>query len=736
MPIDERAEALSRITQAIGRSLELGDVFARVAEAARLLLPFDAAGVTLVADPEHVRVYAVSGDHAEASGPGRISERTGYSPRLWPAGELPASRIADAREELDAAYPVDARILADGFRSVLRVPLAAQDELLGFQWFVSRQPDAFTEEHERAVRPIADLVTLALQHERLFGRERERRRRREVLDALLPAIAQALDVREVLRKISDAAQQVLAHDFVLIVLLGGDGKSARMYAITDGEIMLPEVPLTPEAAHSFTLESIVIRDVEIVPGDPPRARFHVTHPRGAPPWVDTEVHPGHMKLLMQNKPRAQLRVPLRQDGRTLGSLIISSRKPDAYTEADVDVARRIGDVIELAMAHQRLAEEMRRAAEERGRAERLEAKVAMLREELESRTRHRALGDSPSWRHVLQQAAKVAAVETTVLLQGESGTGKEVVARLVHGASPRKDGPFVAINCAALPEQLLESELFGYERGAFTGALTAKPGRIEQAAGGVLFLDEVGEMSPVVQAKLLRVLQEREFERVGDSKTVRVDVRVVAATNESLEDEIDAGRFREDLYYRLNVVPIPLPPLRERREDIPLLAQFFLKRYGEQNRRDVPDLTPDLTDALLAYDWPGNVRELENTIERLVVLSEGRKLSADLLRFGKPKYALRNRRPKADDVPGLVRRLVEVGIRTPPPNGAKLYDFLVGGVERELIEQVMRQADDVKVTAADRLGINRNTLHKKLDEFDRADRGTTDAITPPAGDGG
>jgi Nif-specific regulatory protein len=305
----------------------------------------------------------------------------------------------------------------------------------------------------------------------------------------------------------------------------------------------------------------------------------------------------------------------------------------------------------------------------------------------------------------------------SVLLIGETGTGKEVIAKALHKRSQRATGPYIRVNCGALHENLLESELFGHVKGAFTGAVENKTGRFEAAHGGTIFLDEISSMSAKLQVKLLRVLQEREFERVGDSKTIRVDVRVVAATNESLEEEIEAGRFREDLYYRLNVVPIPLPPLRERRDDIIPLAQFFLRRYGEQNRRDVPDLTPEISKALLAYDWPGNVRELENTIERLVVLTDGKHIPAGLLRFGRPKYSLRSTKRRTDDVPGLVRRLIEVGVHTPPPSGSKLYDFIVGGVERELIEQVMRQCDDVKVTAADRLGINRNTLHKKLEQY-------------------
>jgi Nif-specific regulatory protein len=215
------------------------------------------------------------------------------------------------------------------------------------------------------------------------------------------------------------------------------------------------------------------------------------------------------------------------------------------------------------------------------------------------------------------------------------------------------------------------------------------------------------------------VLQEREFERVGESRTIRVDVRVIAATNQALEDEIEAGRFRDDLYYRLNVVPIPLPPLRERRDDIVSLAQFFLKRYGELNRREVPELTDELKTALQGHEWPGNVRELENTIERLIVLSNGRAVPNDLLRFGRPRYALRGSKPKSDDVQGLIQQLVRVGVASPVPSGKKLYDFLVGGLEQALIEEVIKLCDGVQVKAADRLGINRNTLHKKLDQFER-----------------
>jgi DNA-binding NtrC family response regulator len=341
------------------------------------------------------------------------------------------------------------------------------------------------------------------------------------------------------------------------------------------------------------------------------------------------------------------------------------------------------------------------------------------------------VGASPAMQEVYRLTRLAAPTTASVLLIGETGTGKEVIAKAIHKLSRRSDGPYIRVNCGALHENLLESELFGHVKGAFTGAVDNKTGRFEAAHGGTIFLDEISSMSPKLQVKLLRVLQEREFERVGESRTIRVDVRVIAATNQSLEEEIEAGRFRDDLYYRLNVVPIPLPPLRERREDIPALAQFFLRRYAEQNRREVPDLTPELLNALSMHEWPGNVRELENTIERLVVLASGKTVSADLLhRFGRPKYTLRSARPQADDVPGLIQKLVRVGVQAPPPNGQKLYDHLVGGLERVLIEQVMQMCRGVQVQAAKQLGINRNTLHKKLDQFAAEDRGESAEAEP------
>jgi len=249
---------------------------------------------------------------------------------------------------------------------------------------------------------------------------------------------------------------------------------------------------------------------------------------------------------------------------------------------------------------------------------------ANLRAELSERYDFsRLIGDSGAMRQVYEQIAQVACTSATVLVSGETGTGKELVAHALHINSPRAAKPFIKVNCAALPESLIETELFGHERGAFTGAITNKPGRFELAEGGTLFLDEIGELSANVQIKLLRVLQEREFERVGGTETLRVDVRVIAATHRELEKEVAAGRFRADLYYRLNVFTITMPALRERREDIPLLAEYFLKKYVREHGKDVGRLSSPALERLRAYGWPGNVRELENALERAVVVADG-----------------------------------------------------------------------------------------------------------------
>src|SRR5438105_15476320 len=319
------------------------------------------------------------------------------------------------------------------------------------------------------------------------------------------------------------------------------------------------------------------------------------------------------------------------------------------------------------------------------------------------------IGASQSWRAVLAQAGKVAPKETTVLLSGESGTGKEVVAQLIHRGSRRSAGPFVALNCAALPEALLESELFGYEKGAFTGAVSARAGRLEQAAGGTLFLDEVGEMSPAVQAKFLRVLQEREFQRLGGTRTLKADVRVIAATNRDLKAAMTQGAFREDLYYRLHVFAIHLPPLRERQEDILPLLEHFMEELGPAVLgRPAAGISREARARLLAYEWPGNVRELRNAVERALILCEGGLINPEHL----PWYA-----ESANRVP-TVSPAAPFPLAAPPAGG----DFPAHGVdleamERGLIEGALKRAGQNKSKAAKLLGLSRSKLYTRMERF-------------------
>ena len=315
------------------------------------------------------------------------------------------------------------------------------------------------------------------------------------------------------------------------------------------------------------------------------------------------------------------------------------------------------------------------------------------------------IGTSPAFRRLMTLISQVADSSATVLIQGESGTGKELFAGAIHQHSSRRDGPFVAVNCAALPETLLESELFGYEKGAFTGAAGRKEGRFELADGGTLFLDEVADLSPVTQPKILRVLQEGEFERVGGTRTLRVDVRIVAATNQDLAVMVREKRFREDLYYRLNVITITAPPLRDRREDIPVLAQHFLRLYAAKNNRPLESFSEEALGCLEAYSWPGNVRELENVVERAVVLARGASVEAENL----PDYVTERpvmlvRAPAGTgDAAGAEEAVFKIRVGTP-----------LAEVEQRLLEETLRLNQGNKTLTAKMLGIDPKTVFRKL----------------------
>ncbi|HJY83422.1 MAG TPA: sigma 54-interacting transcriptional regulator [Candidatus Binatia bacterium] len=396
----------------------------------------------------------------------------------------------------------------------------------------------------------------------------------------------------------------------------------------------------------------------------------------------------------ERKTKSLICVPLKTKDRIIGVLEAINKLEGSFFQEDVRLLESLASQLALAIENARLIQALQ-AARERLREENL-----YLREESGQVARFATLiGASPRMQEVYRLVERVLSTMATVLITGESGTGKELIAQVIHHEGPRAKGPFIAINCAAIPETLLEAELFGYEKGAFTGATHRKLGRFELAAGGTLFLDEIGEMNPALQVKLLRVLQEKQFERVGGTETIATDARIIAATNQNLDQLIPRGKFRQDLFYRLNVYPIPLPPLRERKEDILPLASHFLRKYNKELRREITGLSPEARELLSSYHWPGNVRELENVMERAVILCQGPVVTGQDL----PLSLLKQQR-SVQPVSGEAFKL--------PPGGIALAEL-----EKQLILQALKQANNNKVQAGKLLGLSRTQLRTRMQHY-------------------
>jgi transcriptional regulator with GAF, ATPase, and Fis domain len=691
--------ALASVARAIADSLDLKEVWDRVAEACRSVVPYDGMGVSRVEPGDRVRVTAATRMPAAEHLTEIIYKRSDYSPIYWPDSDDFLVLVNDARTDLDPGFAVDRDVVERGFRSILRLPLGRGNGRTGSLVLTASQPGRFTEDHAGALALVAELVGLALAHETLASRMRERRRRRDALERLVPTLTNTLDVRAVFEQISRIAQEIIPHDYLSLGLYSEDGKRMRIHATHGGDDdgrEVPEYPVPRPLEHLVEHDYLITRDAVLF-GARGLRLFFVCDDPARPKAIEIELDDFWLRVYRDLGMRSAVRATVRLNGVPVGGLEFNSRKSDSYGPEDADLAQSVAAHVALALAHQRMAEESRRAAAAQDRAARLEERVHVLVEELETRSAHRALGRSRSWRDALAHATKVSPTDTTVLISGESGTGKEVVARFIHRGSSRRDGPFVALNCAALPEQLLESELFGHEKGAFTGALAMRPGRIEQAAGGVLFLDEVGEMSPSVQAKFLRVLQEREFQRLGGTRPLKADVRVLAATNRNLKQAMTQGAFREDLYYRLAVFEIALPPLRERREDIVLLVDAFLEEIGRSVGRPAAGISQEVRDKLVAYRWPGNVRELRNAIERAVILCEGGLITSEHL-------------------PGDIAAAARA--EAPPAAAASTAPAAttLGDAEREMIVRALARAGNNKSKAARLLGLTRAQLRSRIEK--------------------
>ncbi|HEX7551127.1 MAG TPA: sigma 54-interacting transcriptional regulator, partial [Candidatus Methylomirabilis sp.] len=516
------------------------------------LLPHDRLMIAYREEGGRLSIFA---EHAIR---GALAHEGRYTIAFDPAGRYtPAALVLESVLAGEAMFVTDIqtdprfahggpdlpKALQIGLRSRVAVPLASRGQIIGAFLTGCFTPNTYAEPHLATARQVADLIAPFIENVVLLHREQRRRSRLAALGGLARVFGASLNLKETFEQVAQAVRPSLDFDVMGVRLRGESGREMELV----GRVSEHPGPASParipfdDLSFSATVEAghpVLIRD--------------------APVELDA-ARPGDRRIL-QHGNRSCLSVPLWFAEEVGGVLFFAKRQPDWYDAADVEIASAIAAQVVVALQHQHLAEEQQHRAQVEGRARQLEQRLTRLRHELGNQYGFdRIIGRAPALREALTRAAKVASTETTVLLTGESGTGKELVARAIHHASPRADGPFVALNCAALPETLVESELFGHERGAFTGADRQKPGRFELAAGGTLLLDEIAELSPAVQAKLLRVLQEHEFQRLGGTVTLRTDARLLIATNRDLARAVATGAFREDLFYRLNVFSVHLP---------------------------------------------------------------------------------------------------------------------------------------------------------------------------------
>src|SRR2546422_8493006 len=543
---------------------------------------------------------------------------------------------------------------------------------------------------EALIRTPMPAANGANRYEAIISISEELRRQNDRLQLLLnltSRITSSLDLREVLRAIAANIRQVIQADLVTVSLPDGSSGQIRVFAM--------------DFPHG---KGLIKEDLLVAPSAAAKKAMDTLKPVVLDSQESDNCVSGNAEGI-----RTQCIIPLVNRDRVLGILCPCRTTETPFVTEDVDFLSRasgqIAIAIENALAYHEISELKDKLAQEK----------LYLEEEIRNDSGfERIIGKSAPLKHILELVDTVAPSDSTVLLLGDTGTGKELIARAIHDRGRRKDRTFVKLNCAAIPTGLLESELFGHEKGAFTGAITQKIGRLELADQGTLFLDEVGDIPIEIQPKLLRALQEREFERLGSTITRKVNVRLIAATNRDLEKMIAAREFRNDLYYRLNVFPIRIPPLRERREDIPLLASYFVQTFAKRMQKRVDSIPTAVMKALTAWEWPGNVRELENFIERAVILTRGRSLEAPLTELRK----MRIDEPKPEANHEAIAHIVKEAIKA--LHGDNVIAEKHGGKQRDAIVRALTEAKG-RVGGADgaaaRLGINRTTLLARMKKF-------------------
>jgi formate hydrogenlyase transcriptional activator len=681
-------EALLEVSEAISQQRDLRALFHDLAGRLHSVIEFDFLTLILHDPVRKVMRLHILETHIPTEKPtGTETPVDGH-----PAGSVWQTQepfiVADTEEE--TRYPdYMNRLREHGVRSAALLPLTTAQRRIGAMGFGRMTAHCITDGELQFMQRVASQVAVAVDnalnlessqaYQTQLAHERDRLR---VLLEVNNVLVTSLELPELFRGIVSTLQRVIHHDYTSLALLDPITGLLKIYALD-----------FPGRQGLLKPEMIIPRDAS--PAGRAIAEVRTLTARGA----ELDQYPSEVvRLLRAEGLQTICCIPLTNRGRTFGTLNLASRRTDVFSDADIElvqqVSAQVAIAVENALAYKQIDALKDKLAEEKLYLEE-EIRNAFNFEEI--------IGESPAIRRVLAQVELVAPAGTTVLIHGETGTGKEVIARAVHNHSPRRERTFVKINCAAIPSGLLEAELFGHERGAFTGALTQKIGRFELADHGTLFLDEVGDIPLELQPKLLRVLQEQEFERLGSNRTQRVDVRVVAATNRDLPQLVAERAFRSDLYYRLNVFPIHIPALRERREDVPLLVRYFVQKFSRRLNKTVEYVPAEAMDALVNYAWPGNIRELENLIERAVLLSPGKELRV-------PIAELKSDASIADgslSFPSLI---------SAPPSAASSVTTLEEA-ERQHILRALRQTEwriAGAKGAATLLGMKRTTLQARM----------------------
>jgi len=656
-----RYEALLEMADLMVHHRSLPELFVDLAERLHKVTPFEFATFSLYDPAKNVmRLHIWEGRELA---PVSAEAPVGDSPAGWVWQHQEPLVLSDLRS--DIRFLPDLNFLKEkGIRSYCTLPLTTAQKRLGALGLGSSQVDAYREKDLRLLPRVAELVAVAVENALTREALQQEKDRLQMLLEVNTTLVSNRELEQLFPAISMFMRRMVNHDYASVAIYDEAAHSLSLYPLdsplTQGLVAADAtLPVRETRAGSALLE----REAKIFNRED-LTRIHSS-------FVDQMLHQGIRSLCC---------IPLLTRKGTVGTLNLASKVDHAFAPQDIGLLKQVAAQVAIALDNARAYREIAELTDK------LAKEKLYLEDEIRAELNFEEIvGESPALKHVLTQARTVAPSEASVLILGETGTGKELVARAIHRMSSRKDASFIKLNCAAIPTGLLESELFGHERGAFTGAISQKVGRLELADKGTLFLDEVGDIPLELQPKLLRVLQDQEFERLGSTRTIRVNIRLVAATNRDLAKSVAAREFRSDLFYRLNVFPVRMPPLRERVNDVPLLVRYFVQKFARRMNKPIETIPTETMNALVGWEWPGNVRELENFIERSVILSAGKVLSV----------------PLAELIPA----------------SNSFFSGTLENLERQHIIRVLRETRGViagSKGAAVRLGLKRTTLQSRI----------------------